>query len=345
MGAITLTLDEASDLGVRAFTRAGASPANARAAAAALVAAQADGQAGHGLSRIPSYAAQVASGKIDGEARPAASRPAPAVVAVDAGGGFAYPALNLVIDELAPVARETGVALGLVRRSHHFGQAGAHVERLAEAGLVGFLFGNSPKAIAFWGSSEPMLGTNPIAFAAPVPNAPPLVIDLALSVAARGKIMAAKKAGRTIPEGWAFDADGNATTDPDAALAGSMVPLGGLDGGAKGAALALMVEVMAAALTGGNYGFEASSFFTPEGPQPGLGQTFLAIDPARFDAAGDGVGPGFAARMATICGAIADRPGARRPGDGRLSARAKARAEGLSIPEALHAEIVALADA
>src|SRR5690606_2376488 len=130
--------------------------------------------------------------------------------------------------------------------------------------LVALMVGNSPKAMAFWGGRKPMIGTNPIAFAAPMPDMPPLVIDLALSQVARGRIVSAKDAGKSIPEGWAVDSEGNPTTDPAAALAGSLLPVGG----AKGAALALMVEILAAALTGSSFGFEASSLFEGEGPAP-----------------------------------------------------------------------------
>jgi (2R)-3-sulfolactate dehydrogenase (NADP+) len=119
------------------------------------------------------------------DAVPAARRLSPAATLIDAGHGFAYPAIDLAIEELCALARKSVVALAAIRRSHHFGQAGAHVERLAEAGLVAFLFGNSPKAMAFWGGKAPMIGTNPVAFAAPLPEGPPLVIDLALSIAAK----------------------------------------------------------------------------------------------------------------------------------------------------------------
>ncbi|MGF1544164.1 MAG: Ldh family oxidoreductase [Parvularculaceae bacterium] len=334
----TITLDEARDLVARAFVVAGAREDNARSTAEAIVAAEADGQKGHGLSRVSSYAAQVRTGKVDGAARPGVERVAAGVVRVDAGHGFAYPAIDAALTAVAPLAREQGLALATIVRSHHFGQAGAHVERLADAGLVGFLFGNSPKGIAFWGSAAPAMGTNPIAFAAPAPPGPdnpygaPLVIDLSVSVAARGKIMAAKKTGEAIPEGWALDADGQPTTDPEAALAGSMVPVGG----PKGAALALMVEIMAAALTGGHFGFEASSLFEGDGEPPNLGQTILAVDPTVI------AGDGFAARMGVLMAAIDDAPGARRPGDSRFARRAAAARDGLAVPAPLYDEIVAL---
>ena len=219
------------------------------------------------------------------------------------------------------------------RLEHRLGQAGAHAERLAASGLVAIVLGNSPKAMAFWGGRKAMLGTNPLAFAAPLPGgADPLVIDLAMSVAARGKIVAADKAGKPIPADWAVDATGQPTTDPKSALAGTLLPIGG----AKGGALALMIEILAAAVTGSAFGWEASSFFDAEGGPPNMGHVIIAIDAARSSAGA------FDARMATLLEAIAAEPGARLPGTRRLANRARASAEGLAIPAALHAEICAL---
>jgi (2R)-3-sulfolactate dehydrogenase (NADP+) len=229
---------------------------------------------------------------------------------------------------LIPLAAETGIAAAAVTRSHHCGQLGAHVERLAEAGLIAVMVANTPKAMAPWGGDTPLFGTNPIAFAAPRSDAPPLVIDLSLSKVARGKIMAANKAGQPIPEGWALDAEGQPTTDPKAALAGAMIPAGD----AKGAALALMVEILAASLTGANPSAEASSFFDAEGPSPGVGQFLIAIAPET----------GFAARLETLLNQIAAQEGARLPGQRRLQGRAKA-ADGVTPPPHLLAEIRALA--
>jgi (2R)-3-sulfolactate dehydrogenase (NADP+) len=255
-------------------------------------------------------------------------------VRVDGGFGFAYPAIDFAITALAPLAREHGIALAAIHRSHHFGQAGAHAEQLAGRGLVAIVLGNSPKAMAFWGGRRPALGTNPLAFAAPLPGgADPLVIDLAMSVAARGKIVAAEKAGQSIPPDWAVDAQGNPTTDPKAALGGALLPIGG----PKGGALALMIEIMAAALTGSAYGWEASSFFDDKGGPPNMGHVLIAIDPLQLSAGG------YDERMTTLLDAIAAEPGARLPGTRRLANRRRAAAEGVAVAAALHAEIRALA--
>ena len=176
-----------------------------------------------------------------------------------------------------------------------------------------------------------MFGTNPIAFGWPVPGRAPLVVDLSISKVARGNILAAKQRGEQIPEGWALDAGGHPTTDPDAALAGTMLPFGD----AKGTALALMVELLAAGLTGANFASEASSFLDAKGEPPGTGQLIIAFDPAALG------GGDVLDRFAVLAAAIEAQPGARLPGTRRLALRQKAKAEGLSVSDALLAEIAA----
>ncbi len=307
------------------FSVAGASPANAASVAWALVMAEADGLKGHGLSRVPTYLASLKAGKIDGQVVPKASRPKPGVLAIDAGHGFAYPAIDLAIAELPELVREQGVMAAPIRRSSHCGAAGLHVERLAEQGLVAMLFANTPGAIAPWGGSKPVFGTNPIAFAAPLAGREPVVIDMALSKVARGPIVAARQKGESIPEGWALDVDGKPTTDAAAALAGTMVPLGD----AKGATLAMMVEILSAALVGAHFGFQASSFIDDKGGPPDTGQLILAIDPNAMG------GNWFDERMRVLAHAIEEQEGTRLPGVRRLTLRAKARAEGIDMPDEL----------
>lgn len=327
-----LSLKAAETLVVQTLTAAGTAPDNAASVAAALIAAEADGQRGHGLSRVAAYARQVMSGKVDGRAVPRVESLSAAAVRIDAGAGFAFPALDIARQELARLVRGSVVAVAGVHHSHHFGQAGYHVERLAEQGLVGLMVGNSPQAMAPWGGRRGIFGTNPIAFAAPRRAAPPLVIDLSLSKVARGKVMAAAKTGERIPEGWALDPEGRPTTDPEAALAGTMIPLGD----AKGAALALMVEILSASLLGANHAFEASSFFTAEGPPPGVGQFLLAIDPGPLS------GGSFAERLEVLVAALEDQPGARLPGSRRLASRAAAARDGILVPAVLLKEIRSL---
>jgi (2R)-3-sulfolactate dehydrogenase (NADP+) len=316
-----LSLDEAERKVAAIFVEAGASAANAASVALALVTAETDGLKGHGLSRVPTYLAMLKAGKIDGQAVPIARRPRPGVLAIDAAHGFAYPAIDLAVSELPELARQQGVVAAPIRRSNHCGAAGFHVERLAEQGLVALLFANTPGAIAPWGGAKPAFGTNPIAFAAPLAGREPLVIDMALSKVARGPIVAARQKGESIPEGWALDSAGQPTTDPAAALAGTMVPLGD----AKGATLAMMVEILAAALVGTHFAFQASSFLDDKGGPPDTGQLILAIDPQAMG------GNWFAERMRLLTHAIEEQPGTRLPGMRRYGLRAKARAEGIEV--------------
>ncbi|MDR3521618.1 MAG: Ldh family oxidoreductase [Acidocella sp.] len=297
------------------------SAANAKSVATALVSAQADGLGTHGLLRLGTYAAQANCGKVDGFAVPNLSQTAPSALIVDAANGFAYPAIDLAINALVPVAAAQGIAAVAITRSGHCGAMGLAVERLAERGLIAIMFANAPAAMAPWGGQTPLMGTNPIASAFPRPDNPPVVIDLSLSKVARGNVVAAAQRGEAIPDDWALDVDGNPTTNAKAALAGTMLPLGG----AKGAALALMVEAMAAGLTGSHFAFEASSFLDAKGPPPGTGQFIIAINPALF-----GLGVSHIERLFA---AVAAEKNARLPGERRLANRQKAAREGLEVQE------------
>lgn len=326
----TVSLDELFQLATRALVTANTSEKNARVVADALVAADADGLSSHGVSRVPFYADQSLSGKVDGQAKPDLQVTAQAVIRVDARDGFAFPAIRMGLDQAMEVVQETGVVAIGITNSHHSGAGGYHVEHVAVHGYVALGFTNTPSGIAPWGGFKGTFGTNPIAFACPRKGNPPLVIDLSLSKVARGKVMLAEKKGETIPDDWALDAAGRATTDPKAALAGTMVPMGE----AKGAALALMVEVLAAGLTGANYAFQASSFFTADGPSPRIGQFFVIINPVAF------AGEDFAARIEELVQEILSQEGARLPGDRRLAQREKSRREGVAISDGLYEELV-----
>jgi (2R)-3-sulfolactate dehydrogenase (NADP+) len=326
----TLTLIQAQGLVVRTLTRCNTDAENARSVARALIVAECDGLKGHGLSRVPMYAKQAKVRKIDGTATPFDSRPRPGLIAIDAANGFAFPAIELAVEALPDAARSQGIAAAAIRRSSHCGAAGHPVERLADKGLVALMFVNTPGAMAPWGGSRAVFGTNPVAFACPLPGRAPLVIDLSLSKVARGNIMTAKQRGDTIPEGWALDATGAPTTDPDAALAGTMLPMGD----AKGTVLALMIELLAAGLTGANFAAEASSYLDAKGTPSGTGQLILAFDPEAFG--GDAV-----ARFGMLASSIEAQKGARLPGMRRLKAREKAQAEGLTISDKLMEEIEA----
>ncbi|WP_336056047.1 Ldh family oxidoreductase [Nitratireductor sp. CH_MIT9313-5] len=326
-----MTPQQVTDLVISTLERCRTSHANAQAVARALLGAELAGQAGHGLRRMPSYCAQALSGKVDGTAEPSAQEMRPGALRIDAANGFAYPAIEKALEWLPAAARANGIAMAGIHRSHHCGVAGLTVEALAQKGLIGLLFANAPAAIAPWGGKKPLFGTDPIAFAAPLPDGEPVVVDISLSKVARGKIMAAEQQGKPIPEGWALDADGNPTTDPSAAMKGTMVPMGD----AKGTALAIMVELLCAGLTGANYGYEATSFFDADGQAPGTGQIIIAIDPAAF-------GDHALVRFSVLAEAIEGMDGARLPGRRRQALSATLEANGIEVDDALLQQIEAL---
>ena len=326
----TLVLGEAEELVASALERNRTAKDNARAVAKALVLAEADGIKTHGLLRTAFYAAQAKAGKVDGFARPGVTTPRPGVAVIDANNGFAYPAIDLAMARLPAMAAACGIAAAGIGRSHHCGAVGHHAERLADAGLVALFFANGPAAMAPWGGKTAVFGTNPIAFACPLPGREPIVVDLSLSKVARGNVMAAAKKGEPIPAGWALDEEGRPTTDANAALAGTMVPLGD----AKGTALALMVEIIAAGMTGSNFAAEASSYFDAEGPPSMTGQFIIAMDPSAFASGVE--------RFAVLARSIEEQDGARLPGMRRYALRKRAASEGLAVSDALLAELKAL---
>lgn len=327
-----LSLAQLRQMAVKALKLHNTSEENATRVARALVAAEADGLGGHGLSRLPSYCAQSASGKVDGHAVPVATHVADAAVRIDAQHGFAFRALALAVEKLCRLAPKTGIAIAAVTHSHHCGAAGYHVEALARKGLVGLLFANTPRAIAPWGGKIGVFGTNPIAFATPRKEKDPLVIDLSLSKVARGKIMVAKQNQESIPKGWALDSLGRPTSDPEAALSGTMLPMGE----AKGAALVLMVEILSAALTAAHFGFEASSFFTDEGEPPSVGQLLLAFAPDPLS------NNQFYSRLEDLLEAILTQSNTRLPGDRRLKLRQQAHQDGVFLSHQQYEQLISL---
>ena len=330
----TYSVAALTDLATRALLRSGANDDMAAATADALVDAELQGLASHGMSRIPQYAMHLRNGRANGNAVPEIVAIKGGAVLIDAHNGLAFPACRLAVDEAVHRAREFGVSFAGVTHSHHFGVAAHHLRPVGDAGFVGLAFGNSPAAMPTAGGRHPVFGTNPIAATFARRHEPPLVIDLSLSEVARGKVMMAAKEGRPIPIGWALDRDGNPTTDAKAALTGSMLALGGT----KGAMLALIVEVLACALTGAAFGFEADSFFVDEGNKPNLGQAFLAIEPDAM--AGRDV---YLERIETLVAEMMKDEGVRLPGARRRELAARHQVTGIAIPDALAHELEKLA--
>jgi (2R)-3-sulfolactate dehydrogenase (NADP+) len=328
---VTFTCDELEELMFAALVNVNTSQENARPVAKALLAAEIDGRKGHGLSRIPSYTGQVISGKCDGQASPEIMKELPGSLMIDVKKGFFYPAIDLALEHFPTKARSNGVAAVAFHNSHHCGVLGHHVEKIAEQGLIAIVMGNTPQAMAPWGGTKPIYGTQPLAFASPRKDGLPLVMDMALTQVARGNIMTAKQAGKPIPEGWATDAKGNPTTDASVALSeGVLLPMGGV----KGAALGLMVEILSAPLTGSALSTEASSFFTTEGEPPSVGQFLLVIDPEAFSGRDH-----FLERVEVIMESILSQEGARLPGGRREQLRKDAAEKGLTVPAKLVDEV------
>ena len=327
--------DELLQLARNALEKAGANPVMADAAARHLLRAEEHGLPTHGLSRVPIYCGFLRHGRADGAARPGMLSDRAAVCLIDNRDGLPYESAAWAIGEVIQRARRNGIGFAGITNSAHVGVLGIHLLPVAEAGMVGVAFTNSPAAIPPWGGKTPLFGTDPVAFAFPRKSGDPLVIDLALTTVVRGKIMLAMQKGEKIPEGWALDREGKPTTDPKEAIEhGSLFPIGG----AKGAMLALAFELVCAALTGSAIGPEADSFFVEKGNKPRIGHAFLAIDPAALT----GHERYFERVEAVISAMLADE-GVRLPGARRFASEKKMRAGGIEIPDDLLAKIEKLA--
>lgn len=328
-----LTLAQIEDLAYRALRAAGGGHTGAQSVAVATAATEADGVASHGLAYIPIYCEHIQCGKVNADATPTIRQPRPALIAVDAATGFAHPAIDIGFEHLVPLAKQQGLAGLLIHNSYNCGMLGYHTHRLAQAGLLGLGFTNAPASIAPSGGTKPVLGTNPFSIAVPGKNhQPTILIDQSASTIAKSEVMKHAREGQPIPLGWALDPQGNPTTDPQLALSGSMAPSGGY----KGVAVALMVELLAAALSGASLGIHAAPFSGSAGGPPKTGQFFLAIDP--YTSAGDC----FTTRITELVDAFANQPGAHLPGDGRKSKRALAQRHGVAINLATLEKIQAL---
>ena len=328
-----LSIGQATGLVTRALAAAGANDTMARSVARALVLAESQGLSGHGLSRVGQYCTHLRNGRANGAAIATVARQKGAALLVDAGTGLAFPACEMAIETAISTARELGVCFAGVTNSHHAGVMVDHLRPVAAAGMVAIAFANSPAAMPAAGGRHPVFGTNPVAAIFPRRNADPLMIDLSLSEVARGKLMVAAKAGQPIPQGWALDADGEPTTDPQKGMMGSMLPVGAASS-TKGAMLALMVELMVTAVTGAQFGFEASSFFVDEGNQPRIGQAFIVIDPgalAGLDAYFD--------RMETVITEMLRDDGVRLAGARRLALERRAATDGLQVADGMVAQL------
>ncbi len=321
-----MTLAQVESLATEALVGAGTSPESAKSVGKAAQAAERDGIRSHGLLYVPIYCEHVKCGKVDGVAVPEVTRPRLSAIQVDAKTGFAHPAIDAGFNELIPLVKSNGCAGLTIRNSYNCGVLGYHVERLAEAGLVGIGFTNSPASIAPVGGKKAVIGTNPFALA--VPNSEggaAFVLDQSASVVAKSEIMMRAREGSSIPEGWALDVEGQSTTDAEIALKGSMAPSGGY----KGFGTGLLVEIMAAALSGAVLGLQASPFSGIAGGPPRTGQCFIAFDPDAYS------GAEFYERISTLADAIQSQDGARLPGERRRKNRQRIELEGVEVAQSL----------
>ena len=235
----------------------------------------------HGIMRLVSYIERFENGTFSKENKIQIIREAPSTACIDAGGAIGILSGEKAMRIAMEKARQTGVAAVSVYNSGHFGAAGYFTRMAAKENMIGFACTNGLPAIAPWGGTRPYHGTNPFAVGVPS-REDPIVLDMATSVVARGKVMLAKKEGKAIPEGWALDKNGCPTTDPTEALAGTMFPVGGV----KGYGIALIIDLLCAALSGADVGTHLTPLDQLHGSQ-NLGHFFIAIDVEKFRPADD----------------------------------------------------------
>lgn len=282
---MTVTVAAARKLTTDLLTAAGVPAEPAARTAEALVLADVWGIGSHGLMRLPYYLERLRAGGCNPSASLSAVTDTGPLACYDGEDGLGHWQVWEAAAQAAARCRTFGVAAVAVGRSSHCGALGVYTLPLVEAGLVGLVFSNGPAVMPPWGGTAPVVSTSPIA--AGIPCQPhPAIVDLATSAVARGRIQAHAQRGEPIPAGWAFDAAGEPTTDPAEAIAGMLAPLGG----AKGFALAFLVEALTGGLVGPALSTEVSDMFSPSDaarPQR-ISHLVLALDPARLDASGDG---------------------------------------------------------
>lgn len=333
MTETTVRAGEIADAAFAALTASGTLATNARPVAEAIGRAEAEGNAVCGLYYLPIFCAHLATGKVAGRAEPVVSG-AGAAFRVDARNGFAHPAIAAGRATLADACREFGVAALSVTNSYNALALGHHVVALAEDGLIGLCVSNAPASVAPPGSTRRLFGTNPLAYAVPMGAGELFVVDQSLSAVTKTAVLMKQARGEAIPEGWAQDSAGRPTVDAGAGLDGSLLPAGGQ----KGANLALLVEVLAAALAGSTLSIHAPGFGKDGGSAPpGVGQFLLAIDPDHF------AGVVFRERIADLADAFG-RAGVRLPGRRRTGSADDWRMAEVKVDATLWAKTLRLAD-
>ena len=279
MATIPLSLDDIYNLANKTLLANGCDEETSNILSDLIMKAERDGSLSHGLFRLPAYIAGLKSGKINGKNRPKVSKITSGVVKVDGNNCLAPMVLNKSIPELIKAAKENGVAVLAITNSHHMAAMWPETEAIAEQGLVAFACTSYKPAVAPAGAIKPLFGTNPISFAWPRKNKPPVVYDMATASMAMGEVQVAKREGHKVPIGTGLTKDGKETTDPgEIADGGVLLPFGGY----KGSGIAMMVELLAGALVGDNFSYETAEKDTDDGGPPSGGEFILAISPDKL---------------------------------------------------------------
>ncbi len=321
-----IALADLTALCAQALVQAGAAPDVARLVGGAIARAEAEGNTVCGLHYLTIFCAHLRAGKVNRDAAPRLVQTGPAALCVDADHGFAQPAFALGLPALIAAARETGIAGLGIQQSYNALALSHPVAEIAAGGLIGLGVAHSPASVALPGVPQRIFGTNPIAFAVPGSDGPLLIVDQSTSAVTKTEVAQRRSAGQPLEPGWAQDRDGQPTLDAAAALEGAILP----NGGRKGGYISLLVEILAAALTGATPSIQAPSLGGMDGGPPGLGQFFIAIDPARF-----GAGTGFGAAAAALAATMTAHPGQRLPGARRRETLTRAQASGVAVDAAL----------
>jgi len=317
-----MTFEELTQLIERVLVKHGLQARGARLVAPVVASAERDGSHSHGLSRIAGYVSTLKSGWVNPAAVPFVSDVAPGLILTDANNGFAQIALADSRELLIQKVRQQGIAGLAVKNSHHFAALWPDIEAFAEEKLIALTTINTRSYMIVWGSTKKILGTNPMAFACPRGEGRPVVWDQASSPMSHGDVLLASKRKSQLPPGIAVDAEGNATVDPDAFLqGGAFLPFGGH----KGAALAFMIEILSAAVTGGRFGFDDRVAEFPGGRTSHAGQFVMVLDPIRT------VGPNFFDRVEDLLGHLKNSGAKRLPGDRRYEHRDRSLVEGIPV--------------
>jgi delta1-piperideine-2-carboxylate reductase len=317
-----MSFSELTHLVEQILLRHGLSQKGARIVAEVVAAAERDGTHSHGLARLNGYVSTLKSRWVDGAATPSVRDAAPSLVVTDANSGFAQIALADSRPLLIEKTRKQGIAALAVRNSHHFAALWPDVESFANEGLIALTTINTRSYMIAWGGKKRILGTNPMAFACPRRGKHPIVWDQASSPMSHGDILLASKEKREIAPGVAVDADGNATIDPDDILkGGAFLPFGGH----KGSAIAFMIEILSAAVTGGRFGFDDRVADFPGGKTSHAGQFVMVLDPVQT------AGQDFFDRVEEFCAHVRASGAKRLPGDNRYARRERSISEGIAI--------------